>query len=181
LTIINSSSPDHVTMRNVSVLFVCLGNICRSPLAEGVLRHIAGEAGLSARIMTGSAGTGGWHQGDPPDRRSIAVAAQNGIDLTPLRARQIRKADFSDFDLILGMDRSNVSNLLRIAPDTARKRVHLFSTLTLGEAWEVPDPYYGGASDFERVYHMVSEGCRSLVERLKSSDMSLSGNTSSVR
>ena len=96
-------------------------------------------------------------------------------------ARQIRTRDFSDFDLILGMDQSNVANLLRIAPEAARTRVHLFSSLTLGETWDVPDPYYGDASDFERVYHMVSEGCRSLVDRLKSSDMSLSGNTSSVR
>jgi protein-tyrosine phosphatase len=168
-------------MSTVSVLFVCLGNICRSPLAEGVLRKAADEARLSERLNVDSAGTGGWHEGDPPDRRSIAIAAQNGIDLRPLRARQIRTRDFSDFDLILGMDQSNVANLLRIAPETARTRVHLFASLTLGETWDVPDPYYGGASDFERVYHMVSEGCRSLVDRLKSSDMSLSGNTSSVR
>lgn len=168
-------------MDNVSVLFVCLGNICRSPLAEGVFRHIVEQQGIAERIKTDSAGTGGWHTGEAPDRRSIAVASRYGLDLSKLKARQINKRDFSTFDIILGMDASNVSNIRRIAPDEARKRVHLFSTLTLGEAWDVPDPYYGDASDFERVYHMISEGCMSLAERLKSSDMSASGNTSSVR
>lgn len=168
-------------MEGVSVLFVCLGNICRSPLAEGVFRHIVEQQGISNRITTDSAGTGGWHTGEAPDRRSIAVAAENGIDLSRLKARQINKRDFSTFDLILGMDASNVANIRRIAPDEARNRVHLFSALTLGESWDVPDPYYGDASDFERVYHMISEGCMSLAERLKSSDMSASGNTSSVR
>ena len=168
-------------MNGVSVLFVCLGNICRSPLAEGVFRQIIEQQGLSNRISTDSAGTGGWHTGDAPDRRSIAVAAQNGIDLSKLKARQINRRDFSTFNIILGMDASNVSNIRRIAPEEARERVHLFSALTLGKTWDVPDPYYGDASDFERVYHMISEGCISLAERLKSSDMSDSGNTSSVR
>lgn len=168
-------------MNGVSVLFVCLGNICRSPLAEGVFRQIIEQRGLSNRITTDSAGTGGWHTGDAPDRRSIAVAAQNGIDLSKLKARQISRRDFSTFNIILGMDASNVSNIRRIAPEEARERVHLFSALTLGKTWDVPDPYYGDASDFERVYHMISEGCISLAERLKSSDMSDSGNTSSVR
>ena len=168
-------------MNDVSVLFVCLGNICRSPLAEGVFRHVVEQRGLSGRITTDSAGTGGWHTGEAPDRRSIAVAAQYGIDLSKLKARQIKARDFQTFDLILGLDASNVSNIRRIAPDGSRERVHLFSKLTLGETWDVPDPYYGDASDFERVYHMISEGCMSLAERLKSSDMSASGNTSSVR
>ncbi|HWU62961.1 MAG TPA: low molecular weight protein-tyrosine-phosphatase [Ensifer sp.] len=168
-------------MNGVSVLFVCLGNICRSPLAEGVFRHIVEQQGLANRITTDSAGTGGWHTGEAPDRRSIAVAAQDGIDLSRLKARQIKARDFEAFDIILGMDASNVSNIRRIAPNETHDRVHLFSTLTLGENWDVPDPYYGDASDFERVYHMISEGCMSLAERLKSSDMSASGNTSSVR
>ncbi|MCD2174520.1 low molecular weight protein-tyrosine-phosphatase [Rhizobium sp. C4] len=168
-------------MNDVSVLFVCLGNICRSPLAEGVFRHIVAQQGLSARITADSAGTGGWHQGDAPDRRSIAVAAQYGIDLSKLKARQIRQRDFETFDLILGMDSSNVENIRRIAPAEGRERVHLFSALTLGQSFDVPDPYYGDASDFERVYHMISEGCVSLAEMLKSSDMSARGNTSSVR
>lgn len=168
-------------MDGVSVLFVCLGNICRSPLAEGVFRHVLEQQGLSGRITTDSAGTGGWHTGEAPDRRSIAVAAQYGIDLSKLKARQIDRRDFETFDLILGMDASNVTNIRRVAPKGAGERVHLFSALTLGKSWDVPDPYYGDASDFERVYHMISEGCMSLAERLKSSDMSASGNTSSVR
>jgi len=168
-------------MNDVSVLFVCLGNICRSPLAEGVFRHIVEQQGLSDRVTTDSAGTGGWHTGEAPDKRSIAVAAQHGIDLTKLKARQINKRDFATFDLILGMDASNVTNIRRIAPNESRERVHLFSALTLSQSFDVPDPYYGDASDFERVYHMISEGCVSLAEMLKSSDMSASGNTSSVR
>lgn len=168
-------------MSKVSVLFVCLGNICRSPLAEGVFRHRVEAEGLSGSITCDSAGTGGWHQGEAPDPRSIKVAADHGIDLSVQRARQVRTSDFSDFDLVIGLDRSNVANLLRIAPQAKRARVHLFAQLAHGSETDVPDPYYGGREDFERVYHMVSEGCRSLVERLKSSDLSLSGNTSSVR
>lgn len=168
-------------MAKVSVLFVCLGNICRSPLAEGLFRHIVETANFEHAIVCDSAGTGGWHAGEPPDRRSIAVAATHGIDLSSLRARQVRTSDFSAFDLIIGMDSSNVANLRRLAPKDAIGRVHLFSQVSTGQAIDVPDPYYGGPKDFEHVYHMVSEGCRSLFERLKSSDMSLSGNTSSVR
>lgn len=168
-------------MAKVSVLFVCLGNICRSPLAEGVFRHIVEAEELEHAITCDSAGTGGWHAGDAPDPRSIAVAARYGVDLSPLRARQVRTADFSAFDLIIGMDRSNVANLQRLAPWDARSRVHLFSHIATGTEADVPDPYYGGAEDFDRVYQMVSDGCRSLVDRLKSSDLSLSGNTSSVR
>jgi protein-tyrosine phosphatase len=149
-----------------SVLFVCLGNICRSPLAEGIFRHMVEKAGRSQQILMDSAGTGGWHEGEAPDRRSIAVAASHGIDISLLKARQIRKADFSRFNLIVGMDRSNVANLIRLAPEEARDRVHLFSTLTLGADFDVPDPYYGGPADFDRVYHMVSDGCRSLAGTL---------------
>lgn len=136
---------------------------------------------LAQALTCDSAGTGGWHAGEPPDPRSIAVAAQYGVDLSPLRARQVRTADFSAFDLIIGMDRSNVANLQRLAPSDARSRVHLFSHIAAGNEADVPDPYYGGSEDFERVYHMLSDGCRSLVDRLKSSDLSLRGNTSSVR
>lgn len=153
-------------MTKQSVLFVCLGNICRSPLAEGIFRYEVEKTGLSDRILADSAGTGGWHEGELPDRRSIAIAAENGIDLTPLRARQVRKRDFETFDLILGMDRPNVANLMRIAPQGAEDRIHLFSTFALGEAWEVPDPYYGGPDGFQKVYHMLSEGCSSLVGKL---------------
>lgn len=124
------------------------------------------KAGRSQEILTDSAGTGGWHEGEAPDRRSIAVAGANGIDISMLKARQIRKVDFSRLSLIIGMDASNVANLKRLAPTEARDRVHLFSTITLGADFDVPDPYYGGPADFERVYHMVSEGCMSLAATL---------------
>jgi protein-tyrosine phosphatase len=169
-----------MSMSGYSVLFVCLGNICRSPLAEGVMRFQLEQAGLAADMLVDSAGTGGWHEGELPDRRSIAIAAQYGIDLTPLRARQVRQRDFSAFTLILGMDESNVASLKRIAPDEAKSRIHLFSNYTSGQNFDVPDPYYGGPEGFEKVYQMLSEECISLVDRLKSSDMSLSGKTSSV-
>jgi protein-tyrosine phosphatase len=168
-------------MTKQSVLFVCLGNICRSPLAEGIFRHQIETLGLDGRIAADSAGTGGWHEGQAPDPRSIAVAAVNSIDLTALRARQVRQSDFDSFDLILGMDKSNVENLIRIAPERALDRIHLFSALTLGANWDVPDPYYGGAEGFRDVYNMLSEGCASLATRLKSSDISFSGKISSVR
>lgn len=168
-------------MPQKSVLFVCLGNICRSPLAEGVFRHQIERTGLTPELLVDSAGTGGWHEGDLPDKRSIAVAARYGIDLTMQRARQIRARDFESFSLIIGMDKSNVQNLLRIAPSEAHGKIHLFSTLALGQDFDVPDPYYGGPDGFEAVYHMLSEGCASLAERLKSSEISLSGKTSSVR
>jgi protein-tyrosine phosphatase len=168
-------------MTKQSVLFVCLGNICRSPLAEGIFRRQIEIQGLDDRIAADSAGTGGWHEGNAPDPRSVAVAAKNGIDLTALRARQVRQSDFEDFDLILGMDKSNVENLSRIAPQQALGRIHLFSALALGASWDVPDPYYGGPEGFRDVYNMLSEGCASLATRLKSSDISFSGKISSVR
>ncbi|SFM52280.1 protein-tyrosine phosphatase [Pleomorphomonas diazotrophica] len=99
-----------------SILFVCLGNICRSPTAEGLMLNHLAAAGLANRIRVDSAGTGGWHAGEPPDRRTIAAARKHGVDLMPLRARQVRTADFSDFDLIVGMDRQNVADLRRLAP-----------------------------------------------------------------
>ena len=164
-----------------SVLFVCLGNICRSPLAEGVFRHLVEREGLGQSIRVDSAGTGSWHVGDPPDRRSIKVAADYGIDLTILRGRQLTRSDFTTFDLIIGMDRSNVATILSRAPEGERHRVRLFADVTAGGEWDVPDPYYGTMDDFAAVYQMVSDGCMSLLGKLKSSDASLSGNTSSVR
>jgi protein-tyrosine phosphatase len=150
-------------MKPVRILFVCLGNICRSPLAEGILRHVAGD-GL---VDVDSAGTGGWHIGDPPDGRSIAVARKHGIDIGRQRCRKVNASDFEAFDLIFAMDRSNLANLRALAPPEAQHKLHLFLDYTLGTARDVPDPYYEGPEGFETVYEMLFQGCRSLTGRLE--------------
>jgi protein-tyrosine phosphatase len=152
-------------MDPIAILFVCAGNICRSPLGEGIFRHLVENAGRGAGFDIDSAGTGGWHQGDRPDRRSIAVAAEHGIDLSAQRARRVTAADFDRFDLILGMDHDNVRNLLAAAPSAAHGRIHLFSRFTSGTDDPVPDPYYGDKRDFEAVYTMLFSGCRLLLEK----------------
>jgi protein-tyrosine phosphatase len=148
------------------ILFVCLGNICRSPLGEGILRHMARQCGLDEKLDADSAGTGGWHQGDPPDHRSIEVGRDNGIDISGLRARKIRTADFNDFDMIFAMDRSNLRDLVRLAPHDSSADIHLFMDFVSGEHRDVPDPYYGDREDFENVYRMLSTGCERLLKIL---------------
>jgi low molecular weight protein-tyrosine phosphatase len=145
-----------------SVLFVCLGNICRSPLAEGVFRHQLEKAERND-IRVDSAGTGAWHLGDPPDPRSIETAARHGLDITGQRARKLTTADFSEHDIILAMDRSNRDTLLARAPASARGRVHLFMEIAFGETRDVPDPYYGPGDGFEAVYRMLDEGSSALI------------------
>jgi len=166
-------------MKRVSTLFVCMGNICRSPLAEGIFGHVVGEAGLTGHFTIDSAGTGGWHEGEPPDRRSIATAKSHGINISGQRARRIRPRDFSDFDLILAMDRDNVAALKMIAPPEAN--IHLFGDAALGTGEDIPDPYYGGPEGFELVYTRLLVGCSRLLETLGAERASCSGNTSSVR
>lgn len=152
-------------MKPVRVLFVCLGNICRSPLAEGVLRALAEQKGLAFALEIDSAGTGAWHIGDPPDRRSIQAARRHGIDISALRGRQVAAADFDDFDIILGMDENNVRTLKRLAPEGTAQKVHLFLDYASGESRDVPDPYYDGPEAFEALYQMLEAGCSSLLER----------------
>ncbi|MBO6718826.1 MAG: low molecular weight phosphotyrosine protein phosphatase [Rhizobiaceae bacterium] len=147
-----------------SILFVCLGNICRSPLAEGVFKSVINETG--ADIVVDSAGTGAWHIGNPPDPRSIAVAAKHGIDIATQRARQLHPSDFERFDLLLGLDRSNVSALRTRAPGDARGRVHLFLEYAGMGPLDVPDPYYGGDDGFETVYRMIREASEGLSAKL---------------
>jgi protein-tyrosine phosphatase len=149
-----------------SILFVCLGNICRSPLAEGVFRAVLAERGLDRDFLIESAGTGGWHAGELPDRRSIAVAASHGVDISEQRARKVLPQDFSRFDLILGMDRSNVADLRALAPAARRDRIHLFLEFAQGKARDVPDPYYDGPEAFAEVYRMVREASEALATRL---------------
>ncbi|MDO9416559.1 low molecular weight protein-tyrosine-phosphatase [Pararhizobium sp.] len=153
-------------MKPAGILFVCLGNICRSPLAEGIFRHLVATQNRIRQFEIASAGTGGWHIGDPPDPRSIAVAKRNGIDISAQRGRKVVPEDFERFDLILGMDRNNVATLQALAPAGAQPKIHLFSMAAMGQPTDVPDPYYGGSSDFEAVYSMLFEGCSSLLGKL---------------
>jgi protein-tyrosine phosphatase len=143
------------------VLFVCSGNICRSPTAEGVMRHLVRERGLNGELEIASAGTGGWHIGEPPDQRSTAAARKRGFVLAG-RAQQVRRSDFSDYDLIVAMDRSNMRELLQLAPDdAARAKIRL-----LLDKADVPDPYYGGEEGFDEVVDLVAEGCERLLDEL---------------
>lgn len=152
------------------VLFVCLGNICRSPTAEGVMRALVAEAGLEEQIEVDSAGTGSWHVGEGPDRRATAAARDRGIVLEG-EARQVRATDFAEFDLIVAMDASNLADLRRVAPDEAgRARLVLLRDLdpaTAGRGLDVPDPYHGGARGFEHVLDLVQAACAALLERLR--------------
>ncbi|MET2830120.1 low molecular weight protein-tyrosine-phosphatase [Mesorhizobium shangrilense] len=150
-----------------SVLFVCLGNICRSPLAEGVFRAVLAERGLDRHVLIDSAGTGGWHAGEAPDRRSIAIAAQHGVDISGQKARKVTLDDFSRFDLILGVDRSNVADLKALASAGTRDRVHLFLELAEDRPRDVPDPYYDGPEAFASVYRMIRTASEALATRLE--------------
>lgn len=146
-----------------SVLFVCLGNICRSPAAEGVFRDLAERAGLAVTID--SAGTGAWHRGNPPDRRMMAAAKARGIDLSAQRARQVDTGDFYMFDHILAMDASNLADLHDLAPPDATAEVRMF--LDYGAGGDVPDPYYGGDDGFEHVLDLVTEASNGLLRHLR--------------
>jgi protein-tyrosine phosphatase len=149
----------------IAVLFVCLGNICRSPLAEAAFRKRADEAGLEVKVD--SAGTGAWHKGQPPDRRSIAEAARRGIDISSQRARQVRAGDFSAFDHIIGMDADNLRDLRAIMPEGSTARLALVLDFAIGrEGQSVADPYYGGDADFARTWEDVDRGAAGLVDWL---------------
>lgn len=145
------------------VLMVCLGNICRSPLAEGILASKVDPE----NVFVDSAGTAGYHVGNPPDRRSIAVAWKHGLDIGHQRCRQFSKDDFVEFDIIYVMDRSNFSNVASLASTTeeAQKVKLLLEEVSLGIS-EVPDPYYGGADGFEDVYQMIDRACEAIAKKL---------------
>jgi len=147
------------------ILFVCLGNICRSPLAEGIMLHLNEKNQLG--LVIDSAGTANYHVGEAPDKRTIANAKKNGVDLSSLRARQFKIADFREFDKIYVMDKSNMNNVLALAKDENDiKKVDLLLNLSHPNTHtEVPDPYYGGEAGFEAVFKMVYEACDQL--RLK--------------
>ncbi|PCH82221.1 MAG: protein tyrosine phosphatase [Hyphomicrobiales bacterium] len=149
-----------------SVLFVCLGNICRSPLAEGVFRHVVDNAGESGKFRIESAGTGGWHIGNLPDERSIAIAQLHGIDISDQRAQQVTLNDFLEFDLILAMDRDNLSNLEAMCPEGSDAIIALYRHYCLSEHKDVPDPYYGGTDGFEEAYQLASRCSNALMDKL---------------
>jgi protein-tyrosine phosphatase len=151
----------------VRVLFVCLGNICRSPTAEGVFRQLVAARGLSDRIEVDSAGTGGWHAGDPPDPRTVQAAARRGLDLSTLRARQVRREDFAAFDHVLAMDEANLRALELLRGDSARARLRLFLACAPDVGCtEVPDPYDGGPAGFERVLDLCEAAARALLDEI---------------
>lgn len=148
----------------VKILMVCLGNICRSPLAEGIL-----QSKLPAdKYVVDSAGTGNWHAGDGPDKRSVNTAKGRGLDISRQRARQIKKSDFTEFDHIYVMDSSNLRDVTALAPDAAAKaKVKLMmDEIFPGQKVDVPDPYYGGPEGFENVYDMLDEACTLVAEKL---------------
>ena len=149
------------------VLFVCLGNICRSPTAEGVFRRKLHEAGLESRVTVDSAGTGDWHVGKAPDARTRVAAMRRGYDLSALRARQVRKADFGEFDLILAMDLANLADLKRLGQGVGTAELDLFLRRYAGELDEVPDPYYGGEAGFEQVLDLIERACDALLLEVK--------------
>jgi protein-tyrosine phosphatase len=156
----------------VRILFVCMGNICRSPTAEGVMRRLLEDAGLGDRVEVESAGTGGWHAGEPPDERATLAARRRGITLSGA-AQQVRPADFRRFDLLIALDRANLRELLALAPDEeAAEKVRLlreFDPAADGDL-DVPDPYYGGDRGFETVLDMVEAACRGLIDELRAAE-----------
>jgi protein-tyrosine phosphatase len=154
-------------MGKIRVLFVCMGNICRSPTAEGVTRAMLSGHGLDEFVELDSAGTHGYHVGAPPDTRMQKAAARRGYDLSGLRARQVSTEDFSRFDLLLAMDRDNLHGLLEKCPVEHRAKLKLFLAYAPSEGVdEVPDPYYGGTAGFERVLDLVESAARGLIESL---------------
>jgi protein-tyrosine phosphatase len=160
-------------MKTVSICFICLGNICRSPTAEGVMRRLVDEAKLAERILIDSAGTGDWHVGEPPDERAQVAAGRRGYELAALRGRQIAVADFERFDLLIAMDDKNIAALRRVCPVEQRDKIHLLMEF-IPEAdsrWngtrEIVDPYFGGTEGFEQVLDQCEAACRGLIAALR--------------
>lgn len=149
------------------VLFVCTGNICRSPTAEGVFRHLVEEAGFADMIESASAGTHGYHIGEAPDPRTVAAAKRRGFDLSAQRAQKVRAEDFQAYDLILAMDRGHLAHLEALRPNGAKAEVRLFLDYhPAGKLKDVPDPYYGGPDGFEDVLDMIEHASKTLLGQI---------------
>lgn len=152
----------------VKVLFVCLGNICRSPTAEGVFQHLVNKASLSKRIHVDSAGTASWHSGKAPDPRTIAAAKKRNIDLSVLRARSVKPEDFDEFDYILAMDQSNLSDLEALRPVDYKGHLGLFLEFGTHKHYRhVPDPYHGESDGFELVLDLIEDAASGLLLKIK--------------
>ena len=154
----------------MKILMVCLGNICRSPLAEGILQEKINKRGLSAEVD--SAGTAAYHVSEPPDPRSQEIASRNGIDISQQRARRFESADFDRFDKIYAMDYHNYSDIISKArnPNEAKKVEMIMDVMHPGEEIDVPDPYYGGVNGFEKVYNMLDNCCELIVKMIAAGD-----------
>ena len=158
-----------MTDAKVRVLFVCLGNICRSPMAEGVFARVAGEEGLGEVVDIDSAGTGSWHIDEPPDGRAQEAAREIGADISNLRGRQVRAQDFDDFDFIVAMDENNLAKLRDAAPAARHGRIRLFLDFAPDAGrTDVPDPYYGGADGFRHVLGLIERASRGLARHIAS-------------
>jgi protein-tyrosine phosphatase len=154
-------------MKPARILFVCMGNICRSPTADGIMRQLVADAGLATRIEVDSAGTHNYHPGAAPDARSQAAALKRGYDLSPLRARQVADADFEHFDLLVAMDHANLDNLKRRCPKEYAGKLHLMMAYaSWHDADEVPDPYYESARGFETVLDYLEDACAGLLAQV---------------
>jgi protein-tyrosine phosphatase len=162
----SASGPDPAP--DFAVLMVCTGNICRSPTADGLLRHALQRVGLAERVRVDSAGTHDYHVGDPPDRRSTETARRYGVDLSGLRARQVTVQDFADFDLVLAMDDGHYRQLLRLCPPPYRDRVKLYLSYAPQFGRDVPDPYYGKSDGFETVWQMCQTVTDALIAEIAS-------------
>ncbi len=155
-------------MNRIKVLFVCMGNICRSPTAEGVFRQLIEQHNLSDIVATDSAGTHAYHIGEPPDQRAQATAQRRGLDISDLRARSVADDDYDNFDYIMAMDSDNYTNLLNRSMDVHHNKIDLFLNYAQElNITEVPDPYYGGASGFENVFDMVEVASEGLIAEIK--------------
>ena len=153
--------------KSTGVLFICLGNICRSPLAEGIFTHLVEQRGLSDRFRIDSCGTGGWHAGNPPDPRSVLVASKNGLDLTRLRARKFDPhRDPIEFDWLIPMDRQNEIDIIELGTPSDKVRLMRSFDRSLGKPSDVPDPYYGGDDGFDKVYEMLVRACEGMLTHL---------------
>ena len=150
------------------VLFVCMGNICRSPMAEGVFRHLIRNAGLDDVVRVGSAGTHAFHVGEAPDKRAQAVVQKRGYEIADLRARRVREKDFEEFDMILAMDWDNLALLQQMAPKSHHHKLQLLMRFaTEHETATIPDPYYGNAQGFDQVLDYIEDACAGLLEVAK--------------